>query len=44
MFYKHTLLRGKQDMVVDLGFMSVEVILNEFIEIGREQREYDNLG
>lgn len=39
MFYKHTLLSGKQDTVIDLGFMSVEVILNEFIKIGREERE-----
>lgn len=44
MFYGHGLLSGRQDMVVDLGFMSIEVIFNEFVKRKREERENDNLG
>lgn len=44
MVYGHGLLSGRRDMVVDLGFMSTEVIFNEFIKRKREERENNNLG
>lgn len=33
-------MSGSHDMVVDVGFMSIEVMCNEFIE-NREEREND---
>lgn len=34
-------MSGSRDMVVDVGFMSIEVICNEFIKKVREEREND---
>lgn len=35
---------GRQDMVVDIGLLSIEVVFNEFIKRVREERGKDNLG
>ena len=34
-------MSGSHDMVVDVGFMSIEVMCNEFIKKIREERERD---
>lgn len=34
-------MSGSHDMVVDVGFMSIEVMCNEFIKKIREEREND---
>lgn len=34
----------RQDMVVDLELLSIEVVFNEFIKRLREERGKDNLG
>lgn len=34
-------MSGSHDMVADVGFMSIEMICNEFIKKVREEREND---